>query len=94
MAEQRNAMVQDHVALFEIDLTAELMIAAAAAEEERLSAARIDELLEVSVDRGERRRCENPRARAEPDQARRGCAVQGPNQQHRGAAQGLSFGSC
>lgn len=41
-------MVQDHVALAEIELCGELMIAASAAEEageERLSVARIDEVL-------------------------------------------------
>ncbi|NLU76775.1 hypothetical protein HCC61_29870 [Streptomyces sp. HNM0575] len=41
-------MVQDHVALAEIELCGELMIAASAAEaagEERLSLARIDEVL-------------------------------------------------
>jgi hypothetical protein len=38
---------QDHVALAEIELCGELMIAASAAVEERLSAARIDEVLKV-----------------------------------------------
>jgi hypothetical protein len=38
---------QDHVALAEIELCGELMIAASAAGEERLSAARIDEVLNV-----------------------------------------------
>ncbi|MFD8547386.1 hypothetical protein [Streptomyces sp. NPDC059649] len=42
--------VQDHVALVEIDLTGELMIAAAAASEERLSPDRIDEVLDVEAD--------------------------------------------
>ncbi|WP_264483450.1 hypothetical protein [Streptomyces pinistramenti] len=43
----RNAGVQDHVALVEIDLAGELMIAAAAASEERLSRDLIDEVLDV-----------------------------------------------
>ena len=44
----RGSVVQDHVALAEIELCGELMIAASAAEaagEERLSIARIDEVL-------------------------------------------------
>jgi hypothetical protein len=44
----RGCAVQDHVALAEIELCGELMIAASAAEaagEERLSIARIDEVL-------------------------------------------------
>lgn len=47
----RSSAVQDQVALAEIELCGELMIAAAAAElagEERLSAARIDEVLRVA----------------------------------------------
>ncbi|MFF4607006.1 hypothetical protein ACFY12_30270 [Streptomyces sp. NPDC001339] len=48
MAGQRHTTVQDHIALVEIDLTAELMIAAAAAGEDRLSPARIDEVLAVA----------------------------------------------
>lgn len=47
MAGHRPTTVQDHVALVEIDLTGELMIAAAAASEDRLSPDRIDEVLEV-----------------------------------------------
>lgn len=54
MAVRRNSMVQDHVALVEIDLTGELMIAAATASEDRLSADRIDEVLDVDADRGQR----------------------------------------
>ncbi|MEV4333309.1 hypothetical protein AB0K02_22635 [Streptomyces sp. NPDC049597] len=44
---------QDHVAvaLAEIELYGELMIAAAAADEERLSADRIDEVLMVAAER-------------------------------------------
>ncbi|MFF0622856.1 hypothetical protein [Streptomyces sp. NPDC004296] len=44
----RHPTVQDQVALTEIDLTGELMIAAAAASEDRLSTDRIDELLHVA----------------------------------------------
>lgn len=40
--------VQDHVALAEIELCGELIIAASAAEGERLSAALIDEVLKVT----------------------------------------------
>ncbi|MFF0289626.1 hypothetical protein [Streptomyces sp. NPDC005262] len=39
----------DHVALAEIELCGELMIAASTAIEERLSADRIDEVLDVKV---------------------------------------------
>ncbi|MFG2892203.1 hypothetical protein [Streptomyces sp. NPDC048248] len=46
----RHATVQDHVALVEIELTGELMIAAAAATEDRLSSDRIDEVLDVDGD--------------------------------------------
>ncbi|MGP3926500.1 MULTISPECIES: hypothetical protein [unclassified Streptomyces] len=45
--------VQDHVALAEIELCGELMIAASAADGERLSPARIDEVLRVTADRAE-----------------------------------------
>ncbi|WP_199922775.1 hypothetical protein [Streptomyces sp. NRRL S-87] len=41
------ATVQDHVALAEIELCGELIIAASAVEEERLSLDRIDEVLLV-----------------------------------------------
>ncbi|MER5935498.1 hypothetical protein [Streptomyces sp. NPDC002054] len=40
-----SAMVQDHVALAEIELCGELIIAASAALEDRLSQDRIDEVL-------------------------------------------------
>ncbi|MGP3983403.1 hypothetical protein [Streptomyces sp. KR80] len=46
-------MVQDHVALAEIELCGELMIAASSAEGERLSSDRIDEVLEVASARAE-----------------------------------------
>ncbi|MEV6796188.1 hypothetical protein AB0M87_30255 [Streptomyces sp. NPDC051320] len=42
--------VQDRIALVEIELCSELMIAAAAAIEERLSQDRIDEVLMVGAD--------------------------------------------
>ncbi|MDK0521050.1 hypothetical protein [Streptomyces sp. ML-6] len=50
--------VSDHVALAEIELCGELMIAASAAIGERLSADRIDEVLEV---RGTAERAAVPR---------------------------------
>lgn len=43
--------VQDHVALAEIELCGELIIAASAADEERLSPDRIDEVLKVAAER-------------------------------------------
>ncbi|HZG02199.1 MAG TPA: hypothetical protein VE546_01260 [Streptomyces sp.] len=43
-------LVQDRVALDEIELYGELMIAASAAAEDRLSPARIDEVLRVGRD--------------------------------------------
>ena len=52
MAPSPGTSVQDDpVALAEIELCGELMIAASAAGEERLSFARIDEVLEVGRDR-------------------------------------------
>ncbi|MEV6317619.1 hypothetical protein [Streptomyces sp. NPDC051776] len=46
--------VQDHVALDEIELCGELMIAASSADEDRLSPDRIDEVLRVAArDAGE-----------------------------------------
>ncbi|MGW7285353.1 hypothetical protein ACWGH4_07640 [Streptomyces sp. NPDC054847] len=52
MAPPSTTTVQDdHVALAEIELCGELMIAASAAAEERLSAARIDEVLMVAAER-------------------------------------------
>ncbi|MEN8654751.1 hypothetical protein ABCR94_30215 [Streptomyces sp. 21So2-11] len=44
----RSMAVQDHIALAEIELCGELMIAASAADGERLSPDRIDEVLEVA----------------------------------------------
>jgi hypothetical protein len=43
--------VQDHVALAEIELCGELIIAASAADGERLSPDRIDEVLKVAAER-------------------------------------------
>ena len=68
----RGSVVQDHVALAEIELCGELMIAASAAEaagEERLSVARIDEVLSaVSGDQFEpvRQSVRRPGNRARP----------------------------
>ncbi|MFD9789546.1 hypothetical protein ACFWXK_01195 [Streptomyces sp. NPDC059070] len=51
MAGLRSATVQDHVALVEIELIGELMIAASAADGERLSSDLIDEVLKVEPER-------------------------------------------
>lgn len=51
MAPHRSQTAQDHVALIEIDLAGELMIAAATSPEDRLSPDRIDEVLDVDADR-------------------------------------------
>jgi len=48
------AAVHDHVALAEIELCGELIIAASTADEERLSADRIDEVLKVYEAEGPR----------------------------------------
>jgi hypothetical protein len=54
-------VVHDHVALDEIELCCELMIAASAASTDRLSAARIDEVLRVAaVPRQCRRKPDRP----------------------------------
>ncbi|MFE9659447.1 hypothetical protein [Streptomyces sp. NPDC005955] len=47
VAPSSGTAVQDHVALAEIELCGELIIAASASHEERLSAALIDEVLRV-----------------------------------------------
>ncbi|MFF0725486.1 MULTISPECIES: hypothetical protein [unclassified Streptomyces] len=47
----RGSAVQDHVALAEIELCGELIIAATSAPEERLSDDRIDEVLRVEAER-------------------------------------------
>ncbi|MFE3326631.1 hypothetical protein [Streptomyces sp. NPDC059176] len=49
MAPPSAPTVQDHLALAEIELCGELMIAASAADGEMLSADRIDEVLNVHV---------------------------------------------
>ncbi|MFI5758946.1 hypothetical protein [Streptomyces sp. NPDC051569] len=51
MAPLLTPTVQDHVALAEIEWCGELMIAASAADEDRLSPARIDEVLDVRAER-------------------------------------------
>ena len=56
-ARHRHGTVQDHVALIEIELTGELMIAAAAASEDRLSPDRIDEVLAVGGADGDGGEC-------------------------------------
>ncbi|NUP22335.1 MAG: hypothetical protein HOZ81_40990 [Streptomyces sp.] len=47
--------VQDHVALAEIELCGELIIAASTAREDRLSLASIDEVLRVTEERASER---------------------------------------
>ncbi|MFE2378714.1 hypothetical protein [Streptomyces sp. NPDC059398] len=61
--------VQDRVALVEIELCGELMIAAAASPDERLSQARIDEVLMVRTARSARAAHPDgcPRARRGPE---------------------------
>ncbi|MFJ9853626.1 hypothetical protein [Streptomyces sp. NPDC101150] len=70
VAAHRHPTVQDHVALVEIDLTGELMIAAAAATEDRLSPDRIDEVLDVDGEDGDGAEpgppCAGPSARRVP----------------------------
>ena len=51
VAAVRGTAVQDHVALAEIELCGELIIAASTTHEERLSADRIDEVLKVVGER-------------------------------------------
>ncbi|HET6358386.1 hypothetical protein ACFYW6_11660 [Streptomyces sp. NPDC002659] len=51
VAPPSTATVQDHVALAEIELCGELIIAASAADGERLSPDRIDEVLKVAAER-------------------------------------------
>ena len=51
MVARRGSPGPDPVALVEIDLYGELMIAAASADEDRLSPDRIDEVLRVRADR-------------------------------------------
>ena len=51
MAPPSTTLVQDHVALAEIELCGELIIAASAAREDRLSLESIDEVLRVAEER-------------------------------------------
>jgi hypothetical protein len=51
VAPPSTTLVQDHVALAEIELCGDLIIAASAADGERLSSSRIDEVLKVAVER-------------------------------------------
>ncbi|GAA4682359.1 hypothetical protein [Streptomyces youssoufiensis] len=51
MVARQGPSVSDHVALVEIDLYGELMIAASSVAEERMSADHIDAVLRVHVDR-------------------------------------------
>ncbi|MFG2027576.1 hypothetical protein [Streptomyces sp. NPDC048825] len=51
VAPARGTAVQDHVALAEIELCGDLIIAASAAGEERLSPDRIDEVLKLAEER-------------------------------------------
>ncbi|BCL29073.1 hypothetical protein ACFFS2_40120 [Streptomyces aurantiacus] len=51
VAPARGTAVQDHVALAEIELCGDLIIAASTAREERLSPDRIDEVLRMAEER-------------------------------------------
>ncbi|MER5226271.1 hypothetical protein [Streptomyces flaveus] len=51
VAPARGTAVQDHVALAEIELCGDLIIAASAAREDRLSPDRIDEVLKLAEER-------------------------------------------
>ena len=51
VAPARGTAVQDHVALAEIELCGDLIIAASAAREDRLSPDRIDEVLKAAEER-------------------------------------------
>ncbi|MFF8959305.1 hypothetical protein [Streptomyces sp. NPDC014894] len=54
VAPPSTTLVQDHVALAEIELCGDLIIAASAADGERLSFDRIDEVLKVAAERSAR----------------------------------------
>ncbi|MFE9768950.1 hypothetical protein ACFYPC_31300 [Streptomyces sp. NPDC005808] len=54
--------VQDHVALAEIELCGDLIIAASAAHEDRLSLESIDEVLKVAEARAHERELQQARA--------------------------------
>ncbi|WP_314415561.1 hypothetical protein [Streptomyces sp. DSM 40484] len=51
VAPARGTAVQDHVALAEIELCGDLIIAASAAREDRLTPDQIDEVLKVAEER-------------------------------------------
>ena len=73
MVARRGSPGPDPVALVEIDLYGELMIAAASADEDRLSPDRIDEVLRVEADRSDsakrsqRRKADRPERPERPD---------------------------
>ncbi|MFI0780861.1 hypothetical protein [Streptomyces sp. NPDC021212] len=73
MVARRGSPGPDPVALVEIDLYGELMIAAASADEERLSPDRIDEVLRVEADRSDsakrsqRRKADRPERSERPE---------------------------
>ncbi|MFS8199182.1 hypothetical protein ACLVWQ_10895 [Streptomyces sp. CWNU-52B] len=57
----RGTAVQDHVALAEIELCGDLIIAASAAREDRLSPDRIDEVLKVAEEHSSEEPGKSPR---------------------------------
>ncbi|TVL87963.1 hypothetical protein [Streptomyces sp. SAJ15] len=65
MVARRGSAGPDPVALIEIDLYGDLMIAASSADEDRLSPDRIDEVLGVDADRPDR---SDPAAESDPRQ--------------------------
>ncbi|MEU8828643.1 hypothetical protein [Streptomyces sp. NPDC048636] len=73
MVARRGSSGPDPVALVEIDLYGDLMIAASSADEDRLSTDRIDEVLRVRADRSNSAERAKP-GRAEPDRATPGRA--------------------
>ncbi|PSM44345.1 hypothetical protein C6Y14_04690 [Streptomyces dioscori] len=60
VAPARGTAVQDHVALAEIELCGDLIIAASAAREDRLSPDQIDKVLKVAEERFPQQRTEDP----------------------------------
>ncbi|MFD0310105.1 hypothetical protein [Streptomyces sp. NPDC127119] len=60
VAPARGTAVQDHVALAEIELCGDLIIAASAAREDRLSPDQIDEVLKVTEERFPHQRQDPP----------------------------------
>ncbi|MEU1664961.1 hypothetical protein ABZ547_15325 [Streptomyces sparsogenes] len=63
MVARRGSSGPDPVALVEIDLYGELMIAASSADGERLSPDRIDEVLQVAADRSDPAEDQDARSR-------------------------------